>query len=119
MNRKLLPLLAALLSLGAANAFAGSTHPCAETARKVAVQLTQLVSDDPDLGDKQDRVFVEPRVDTLPPVRNPAGGRMRLQPLEVWAARQKATYRIRVYFLRDDRRECLPVNLEVITWSTF
>lgn len=87
-------------------------HRCASEAIAQAQKLIEF-----HLG-PDDRISVNPDVEALPPVKNPANPRQSLDVLEVWADVYKAQYRMR-FLYAPVAGTCALVGQEILEQSSY
>ncbi len=108
MHRALTIITASLFAVGTCNA--GDLH-CSDHAIDQAGKLLSFHSDD------HDRVYINPEVKKLPPLRNPANPAQRFRVLEVWGSIYRADYRMRLLYADIDG-ECLLMGQEVLSHAS-
>lgn len=84
-------------------------HPCAKDAISQAKALL-VFHYGPD-----DRIYIEPKAERMPPLKNPAG-RGEIEVLQVWGSVYKASYRLRLLYSLDGR-QCLLLGQEVLEFA--
>lgn len=105
---KLICCLLFILTCSAGHA--APEHPCTHAAMKQAQQLLSFHTE------TTERIEMDPKVNILPDIRNPANAKQHFSVLELWGYVYKGQYRMRLIYAQI-KGECLLLGQEILEYA--